>query len=374
MKEALVDSETKVRIIDSPIPVPQPDQVVTKVVVSGSNPKDWKYPAFAKKAANSGDDIAGFVHAVGSNVVEFRPGDRVAAFHEMRRPGGSYAEYAVSWSHTTFHIPKKTTFEGNVFCAMNFVCLADTTTEAATLPLAAMTAAFGLYQRLSLPLPWHPTTERLPLIIYGAATAVGSFAIQMAVQSNIHPLICVAGRGIAHVEKLIDEKKGDVVLDYRKGKETLVQNMKAAVQHAGRPVEYAFDCVSEHNSFQNICEVLDNAKGQITLILPTMDYSDIPDTITKSITMVGSAHGNKEWQDKAGTLVGNEDFAYSFFRYFSRGLDKGYFKPHPYEVVHGGLGGIQTGLQNLRDGKASAIKYIFRLAETEGLERFNVNL
>lgn len=113
MKEALVDEDTKVRIIDSPIPVPEPDQVVTKVVVSGSNPKDWKYPAAAKKEANQGDDIAGVVHAVGSNVVEFKPGDRVAAFHQMRRPGGSYAEYAVSWSHTTFHIPKKTTFEGN---------------------------------------------------------------------------------------------------------------------------------------------------------------------------------------------------------------------------------------------------------------------
>lgn len=61
---------------------------------------------------NTGDDIAGFVHSVGSNVWEFKPGDRVASFHEMRTPGGSYAEYAVGWQHTTFHIPKKTSFEG----------------------------------------------------------------------------------------------------------------------------------------------------------------------------------------------------------------------------------------------------------------------
>ena len=39
-------------------------------------------------------------------------GDRVAAFHEMLSPGGSYAEYAVAWAHTTFHIPKQTSFEG----------------------------------------------------------------------------------------------------------------------------------------------------------------------------------------------------------------------------------------------------------------------
>lgn len=44
------------------------------------------------KAANTGDDIAGVVHAVGENVYEIKPGDRIAAFHQMGTPGGSYAE------------------------------------------------------------------------------------------------------------------------------------------------------------------------------------------------------------------------------------------------------------------------------------------
>ena len=112
MKEAIVSAGPKVEIVDSPIPIPEPDQVVTKVMVSGSNPKDWKRPQWTGTSANQGDDIAGVVHSVGSNVVEFSRGDRVAAFHQMMAPGGSYAEYAVSWDHATFHIPKKTTFEG----------------------------------------------------------------------------------------------------------------------------------------------------------------------------------------------------------------------------------------------------------------------
>ena len=41
MKEAIVHAGPKVEIIDSPIPEAGPDQVVTRVVVSGSNPKDW---------------------------------------------------------------------------------------------------------------------------------------------------------------------------------------------------------------------------------------------------------------------------------------------------------------------------------------------
>jgi NADPH:quinone reductase-like Zn-dependent oxidoreductase len=46
MKEAIVQSRSgvDVEIVDSPIPTPEATQVVIKVVVSGTNPKDWKYP------------------------------------------------------------------------------------------------------------------------------------------------------------------------------------------------------------------------------------------------------------------------------------------------------------------------------------------
>ena len=41
MKEAIVHKGPVVEIVDSHIPEPGPDDVVTKVVFSGSNPKDW---------------------------------------------------------------------------------------------------------------------------------------------------------------------------------------------------------------------------------------------------------------------------------------------------------------------------------------------
>lgn len=41
MKEAFVTQGPAVEIKDVAIPEPGPDQIVTKVVVSGSNPKDW---------------------------------------------------------------------------------------------------------------------------------------------------------------------------------------------------------------------------------------------------------------------------------------------------------------------------------------------
>lgn len=41
MKEAIVSKGPSVKLVDSPIPEPGPDQIVIQVVVSGSNPKDW---------------------------------------------------------------------------------------------------------------------------------------------------------------------------------------------------------------------------------------------------------------------------------------------------------------------------------------------
>ena len=111
MKEAIVAKGPKVSLHDVPIPTPTPDQVLIKVIFSGSNPKDWKMPDMMGEPHNSGDDIAGIIEAVGENVTEFKKGDRVAAFHEMMTPHGSFAEYAIAWAHTTFHLPKKTSFE-----------------------------------------------------------------------------------------------------------------------------------------------------------------------------------------------------------------------------------------------------------------------
>jgi NADPH2:quinone reductase len=51
MKEALISTGPKVEIVDTPIPKAGRDQVVIKVVYSGSNPKDWKIPGMLTSPA-----------------------------------------------------------------------------------------------------------------------------------------------------------------------------------------------------------------------------------------------------------------------------------------------------------------------------------
>jgi NADPH:quinone reductase-like Zn-dependent oxidoreductase len=56
------------------VPKPKADEVVIKVVYAGSNPKDWKLPDWVGTVANQGDDVAGTIHEVGSDVTEFKKG------------------------------------------------------------------------------------------------------------------------------------------------------------------------------------------------------------------------------------------------------------------------------------------------------------
>ena len=128
-----------------------------------------------------------------------------------------------------------------------------------------MTAACGLYAKLRLPEPWLPATKPIALVIYGASSAVvrlhlhtdpartptnnlqGYYTIQLAKRSNIHPLICIAGRAQSHVEPLLDRSKGDTIIDYRTSDSEIVSNLQSALH--GAKLEYAYDAVSEHNSY-----------------------------------------------------------------------------------------------------------------------------
>lgn len=301
---------------------------------------------------NSGDDIAGTIHSVGSDVVGFHPGDRVAAFHEMRSAHGSFAEYALAKDYSTFHLPKKSTFE-----------------EGAAIPLAAMTAAVGLFIRLGLPEPWQGAADGKvkdaergqhrtgPLVVYGAASAVGAYTIQLAKHAGIGPIIAVAGKGIPFVKGFLDESAGDAIVDYRNGDEALVEGIKKALN--GQKLKYAYDAVSEKGSYQNLAKVLDlgseGGEARLTHVLP-LDKDFKHEGLKTEWTMVGCVHGVPEMQS---------DFGQAWFTLFGKGLKEGWFKAHPTETVPGGLDGVETGLRNLKEGKASAVKYVFKIGDTK---------
>ncbi|KAH8426808.1 zinc-binding alcohol dehydrogenase family protein [Aspergillus melleus] len=352
MKEALVDLESaaypRVSIVDSPIPTPAADQVVIKVVAASLNPKDYKHKSHG--IINQGDDIAGIVHLTGENVTEFKAGDRVAAFHQMGTPHGGFAEYAVTWARTTFHIPEKTSFE-----------------EASTIPLAGLTAALGLYQSLRLTPPWLPETEPHPLVVYGGGSAVGAFVIKLAKLSNLHPLIVVAGKSGSQIETLLDRSKGDVVIDYREGDAAVVRKLRAALN--GRPLLHAFDAITEFNSYQNIAQVIDPQAGRVTTIQPVREDRDkFPAAVDVSFTFVGRVHGPVPEKKEGRVVLREREFGAVFSNFFGQGLRDGFLSGHPWVTVPRGLEGLEKALGELKDWKSSYSKYVVRIADTPGVQ------
>ncbi|PWY96178.1 GroES-like protein, partial [Aspergillus sclerotioniger CBS 115572] len=372
MKEIINLPGPSTKLIDSPIPTINDDQVLIKVVVSGSNPKDWKvaelandpesafYERYAhvRQGLNQGDDITGVVVKVGKNVVEFKEGDRVAAFHEMLTPGGSYAEYAVAWAHTTFHLPGEVSFE-----------------EGATIPLAALTAVISLYHHHAFPTPWSPpsaTTTSTPFLIYGASTAVGSFAIKLASASNIHPIIAIAGAGSPYVETLIDPSKGDIIIDHRKGIDSVVREVKSALALPPSQGELilndTLDTIISPTSISTIKQVLNPLGGKVNTVLPLPDPNPYPSGIEASNTWVSAAH-------EVVGAVDCRDLCFVFCRWFTRALAldaqaqgrKKMFSGHPFQVREGGLGGVEGAMRDLQAGKASAVKFVFRVGDTPGI-------
>ena len=233
-----------------------------------------------------------------------------------------------------------------------------------------MTSALGLYYNLRLPSPWTPTDKRTPLIVYGGSSAVGGFAIKLAKLSNIHPIIAVAGAGASFVESLIDRSKGDTIVDYRNGDSAVITGIRDAVAQAGcDKVEYAFDATTASNSWANIASAL-TPTGSITFVLYDWQGKGLPETLKLTQTYVGAVHGTIDHgssEAQAGLVVGAKEFGLAWYRLLGLGLREGWITPHPYEVVKGGLKGVGKALEDLKAGKASAVKYVLRISETEGI-------
>jgi NADPH:quinone reductase len=98
-------------------------------------------------------------------------------------------------------------------------------------------------------------------------------------RSGIHPLICIVGRGIPFVETLVDKSKDDVIIDYEKGDEAVIEGIKTAIP-SDEKLKYAFDAVGEKGSSLSICNVLSTEGGKITNVLGFEDT--VPDSVEQS--------------------------------------------------------------------------------------------
>ena len=179
-------------LMDVPAPAPRPRDILVEVRAAGLNPVDFKFRQGKLRAILRpklpfvlGNEFAGEVIAVGSEVKRFGVGDRVFARVAKDR-AGAFAEQACVDENDAAHMPRNLDF-----------------TAAAAVPLAGLTALQALRDELGV----KPGQK---VFISGGAGGVGTFAIQIAKWLGAHVTTTASKRG----EALVRSLGCDEVIDY----------------------------------------------------------------------------------------------------------------------------------------------------------------
>ena len=142
-------------LVELPVPTPQPNEAIVQIKAAGVNFidvyfREGRYPA--PLPFINGQEAAGIVTAVGNEVNDVKPGDRVA-YTGVR---GSYAEYAAVPADRLVAIPDQVDFE-----------------TAAAAMLQGMTAHYLSHST-------YPIQRGDTVLIHAAAGGVGALLVQMA--------------------------------------------------------------------------------------------------------------------------------------------------------------------------------------------------
>ena len=173
-------------LVDLPVPNPRPDEVVVKIAAAGVNFidvyfREGRYPATLPFV--DGQEAAGVVSEVGSEVKSWKVGDRVAYTGVL----GSYAEYAAVPADRLVRVPSNVKDE-----------------QAAAAMLQGMTAHYLVNST-------YPLKKGETALIHAAAGGVGLLLVQMTKNIGARAIGTVGSEDKA---KLAREAGADDVILY----------------------------------------------------------------------------------------------------------------------------------------------------------------
>ncbi|MBM3794332.1 MAG: quinone oxidoreductase [Acidobacteria bacterium] len=264
---------------DCPVPQPSPDQALVKIAYSGVNFIDIYFRIGLYKAEapyGLGMEAAGTVEAVGANVKDLKPGDRVA--YAMNR--GSYAEYAVVPAWQLVKIPEKLGFD-----------------QAAAAILQGMTAHYLTHS--TWPLKQHETC-----LVHAAAGGAGRLIVQMAKMRGARVIGTTSTEAKAEVAR--EAGCDEVILYTEKAFDEEVKRLTN-----GRGVDVVYDSVGKSAFEQSLNSLrprglmvtFGNASGAVPAIEPLLLNNKGSLFLTRP-TLAHHAATREELSWRAGDVLG----------------------------------------------------------------------
>ena len=193
------------RLEEVPTPEPGPGEVLVRMHATGINPVETyiragTYARLPELPYTPGNDGAGVVEQVGSDVTEFNPGDRVYTAGSI---SGTYAEFALCKKNKVHPLPANVSFA-----------------QGAAVGTPYATAYRGLLQRAN-------SKPGETVLVHGASGGVGTAAVQLA---RAHGLRVFGTVGSDDGRKLAREQGAHEVFDHR-ARDHFEQIMKATGGH-----------------------------------------------------------------------------------------------------------------------------------------------
>lgn len=128
-----------------------------------------------------------------------------------------------------------------------------------------------------------------------------------------------------------------------------------------------------HGSYQSCSAALsgepsNSAKSHLTVVLRVNGFA-WPAWVLQSDTKVGSVQDDRTYGDADPN---DTEFGHAWYRMFGWSLSssekdgdgRGWLTAHPWEVVPGGLNGVEQALTYLKEGKNSAKEFLIRIEES----------
>ncbi|PYH76028.1 GroES-like protein [Aspergillus uvarum CBS 121591] len=349
-----------------PTPQPGPNELLIAVKSIALNPADHimqdtglfvpasSYPTVL------GFDLAGLVLSAGADVppLEFHPGTRIAAYSALvwkaSHPDyGAFQERClVPWQHAVVLPDNDDEEDGRL-----------TWNEAATLPVAVQ-VPLSAWDAMGIPhnpaprdSPYsHPTTtppkqKDQALLIWGAASSVGSMGVQTARLLRADPstpfAAVYATAGTPRTRAYVASLGADRVFDY--GDPLATAKIIATAREEGLVIRYCFLAVGQLGLCQAVVGALvgeNQEKGMIASAPPVPAEAEAVDGVETVFVMPAAGEGERLAQFRGWLGL-----------WLRENLERGRIRASPEaRVVGRGLGAVNAGLDELRRGSVSVVE------------------
>ncbi|WWC92305.1 uncharacterized protein L201_007259 [Kwoniella dendrophila CBS 6074] len=352
---AIVEDEAARWAVLKEVPVPklESNEVLVKVKYVALNPTDWVHAEFlSPDGVIQGNDFSGEIVKLGSNLaVNLKIGDLIAgsSLGGHFKDSGSFAQYLKVQSDLVYKIPHAVSLQ-----------------DAPTYGVGWATAGHVIIhnQKHQFP-PAKITDSKSWYIIYGGSGSVGLFAIQLAKLLGYKVLTFCSN----HSFDLVKSYGADIAIDYHDEEEAIKKALEAT---NGIGSVFALDTINNTSSNKITAKSMGKLGVQLNTFQPIsigqQGLEQLNPNLKNVTTLLYTVQGksfaftprDKENPTILPVVKEDREFGVEFYKRTPEFIEKYGLKPNPV-AVKGGLDDILQGMADMKAGKVSGVKYVYKI-------------